>query len=53
MPGLTITRREGERVLIELDGRKVWITADRKCRLNIEAPSDVEIVRGELVERER
>lgn len=53
MPGLTITRREGERVLIELDGREVWITPDRKCRLTIEAPRDVEIHREEVVERER
>lgn len=52
--GLTVTRRQGERILCELgDGREIVITLHElrrgQARIRVLAPPDVLIVREELV----
>ena len=49
--GLVLTRKVSETILI--DGRvRVTVLTSRsgRCRLKIEAPQDVQILRGELAE---
>jgi carbon storage regulator CsrA len=54
---LAITRRVGESVTIFLpDGRVIEVvvyeTHSRKVRIGIEAPTDIDILRTELIERQ-
>lgn len=54
MPKLKLGRREGERVLIRTPrGEEVWVTLEGtkggRQMLTIEAPSEIQIWRGELV----
>jgi carbon storage regulator len=53
---LVITRKAGESIIIELDGKKVEIdvieTSKDKVKLGVEAPRDVKIVRSELMAAE-
>jgi carbon storage regulator len=47
---LILTRREGDAIYIDGGVRIVVLSVDRKgVRLGIEAPSDVRILRGEIV----
>ena len=47
---LILTRREGDAIFIDGGVRIVVLSVDRKgVRLGIEAPSDVRILRGEIV----
>lgn len=51
---LTLTRRSGERIQITTpDGTEIWIrvteTRPNKCRLSVDAPAGVRVLREELV----
>jgi sRNA-binding carbon storage regulator CsrA len=56
MPGLSITRKRDEKILLVIDGKSVLITVsdihERKVCLNFQGDSEVRILREELV-RER
>ena len=45
---LKLTRKKGQTIFI---GNDIVLTFDSKTRIGIEAPREVEIVRGELKER--
>jgi carbon storage regulator len=50
---LVLTRKEGERIVV--NGKELVITILRvegnRCRIGFEAPEQVEILRGELVDK--
>lgn len=53
MPGLTVSRREGEKIVCHVgEGRTITFTLQeiygRKARINIEAPGSVKVLREEL-----
>lgn len=55
MPGLTLSRRTGEEVIIRTpDGQEIVVTVvdlqRGRMRLQIEAPPDVVILRGETIQ---
>ena len=51
---LILSRREGDSILIDGDVRIVVLSSDKHgVRLGIEAPADVRILRGEIVDRVR
>lgn len=50
MPNLVVTRKAGERILIGGDIRvTICSVRGEKCRVAIEAPADVEVLREELL----
>jgi len=52
---LVLTRKKGERIVV--NGGELTITIlqvdGKRCRVGIEAPDRVEILRGELVDEEK
>lgn len=52
---LCLGRRAGEKILILVDGREIWLTITScqqdRCRIGIEAPPDVVVWREELLEK--
>lgn len=52
---LVLTRKEGERIVI--NGQEMTITIlqidGNRCRVGVEAPKGVQILRGELVDTEQ
>lgn len=51
---LTITRKQGETIVIEIGGEKVEVTVssfrDRCVRITIDAPQNISIMRKELLD---
>jgi len=52
---LVLTRKKGQRIVV--NGGELTITIlqvdGKRCRVGVEAPSGVQILRGELVDEER
>lgn len=52
MSALTLTRREGEEVLVGAEVRITVVRSERgRCVLRVEAPREVRVVRAEVDER--
>lgn len=53
---LVLSRKKNERVRQMINGVPVWVTITEirgdKVRLGFEAPTEVEILRGELIDRD-
>jgi carbon storage regulator CsrA len=53
---LLLTRKEGENIIIEVEGRKIVVSLDKsmnqKAKIRIYAPEDVKISREEIYKQE-
>ncbi len=57
MPGLCITRKRDEKVVLIIDGKTVVITVnnifERRVSLNFQGDSDIRILREEILKERR